>query len=113
MIRPCVTCKAVKCLSKYTPGITKSVVGINHQFYDGFNGKQVSIEAVQLVQLKEEIQKMQKELEEKQKKAGMIERRIDEKSSLLKVSEFIQNQSDKTELVALVEQLSVDEGMWE
>ena len=64
-----------------------------------------------MVQLKEEIQKIQKELEEKQKKAGMLERRIDEKNSLLKVSEFIQNQPDKTELVALVENLFSEQGM--
>ena len=97
---------------KYISAITKSV-GIDHQIYDGFNDKQVSVEAAQLVQLKEEIQKIQKELEEKQKKAGLIERRIEEKNSLFKVSEFIQNQPDKTELVSLVEQLSADEGMWE
>ena len=97
---------------KYISAITKSV-GIDHQIYDGFNDKQVSVEAAQLVQLKEEIQKIQKELEEKQKKAGLIERRIEEKNSLFKVSEFIQNQPDKTELVALVEQLSADEGMLE
>ena len=97
---------------KYISAITKSV-GIDHQIYDGSNDNQVSIDSAQLVQLKEEIQKIQRELEEKQKKAGLIERRIDEKNSLLKVSEFIQNQPDKTELVALVEQLSADEGMLE
>ena len=64
-----------------------------------------------MVQLKEEIQKIQRELEEKQKKAGMMERRIDEKNSLLKVSEFIQNQPDKTELVALVGHLFGEDGM--
>ena len=64
-----------------------------------------------MLQLKKEIQKIQKELEVKQKKADMVERRIDEKNSLLKVSEFIQNQPDKTEVVALVEQLSIDEGI--
>ena len=95
---------------KHTPGITKSI-GVNHQFYVGLNSKQVGIETAQLVQLKEEIQKIQRELEEKLKKAGLIERRIDEKNSLLKVSEFIQNQPDKTELVSLVEQLSIDEGI--
>ena len=61
--------------------------------------------------MREEIQKIQRELEEKQKKAGMMERRIDEKNSLLKVSEFIQNQPDKTELVALVEHLLGEDGM--
>ena len=64
-----------------------------------------------MLQLKKEIQKIQKELEVKQKKADMVERRIDEKNSLLKVSEFIQNQPDKIELVGLVEQLCGEEGI--
>ena len=64
-------------------------------FCDHFNDTQVDKEGVELLQLKKEIQKIQKELEVKQKKADTVERRIDEKNSLLKVSEFIQNQPDK------------------
>ena len=64
-----------------------------------------------MLQLKKEIQKIQRELEVKQKEADMVERRIDEKNSLLKVSEFIQNQPDRIELVGLVEQLCGVEGI--
>ena len=52
---------------------------------------------------------MQKELAEKQKKADEIERSIDEKTSLLKVSEFIQNEKDKTELVVLIDEMHLGE----
>lgn len=52
---------------------------------------------------------MQKELAEKQKKADEIEKSIDEKTSLLKVSEFIQNEKDKTELVVLIDEMHLGE----
>ena len=48
---------------------------------------------------------MQKEVEEKQKKADMIEKSIDEKTSLLKVSEFIQAEQDQSELLTLIDQI--------
>ena len=48
---------------------------------------------------------MQNELDEKQRKADMIERRIDEKTSLLKVSEFIQTEQDQSELLTLIDQI--------
>ena len=52
---------------------------------------------------------MQKELEEKQKKAEMIERGIDEKTSLLKISEFIQTEEDQSELLVLIDQMHLGE----
>ena len=52
---------------------------------------------------------MQRELAEKQKKADEIKRSIDEKTSLLKVSEFIQSEKDKTELVVLIEEMHLGE----
>ena len=56
-------------------------------------------------QTQQTIARMQKELEEKQKKADMIERSIDEKTSLLKVSEFIQTEQDQSELLTLIDQI--------
>ena len=52
---------------------------------------------------------MQRELAEKQKTADEIEESIDEKTSLLRVSEFIQNEKDKTELVVLIEEMHLGE----
>ena len=60
-------------------------------------------------QTQQAIRRMQKELEEKQKKADMIERSIDEKTSLLKVSEFIQNEQDQSELLTLIDQMDLGE----
>ena len=60
-------------------------------------------------QTQQTIARMQKELEEKQKKADMIERSIDEKTSLLKVSEFIQAEQDQTELLTLIDQMHLGE----
>ena len=48
---------------------------------------------------------MEKELEAKQKKADMIEKSIDEKTSLLKVSEFILSEQDQSELLTLIDQM--------
>ena len=56
-------------------------------------------------QTQQTIARMQKELEEKEKKAGMIEKSIDEKTSLLKVSEFIQTEQDQSELLVLIDQM--------
>ena len=52
---------------------------------------------------------MQKELEEKQNKADMIEKSIDEKTSLLIVSEFIQAEQDQSELLTLIDQMQLGE----
>ena len=52
---------------------------------------------------------MQRDLEEKQKKADMIEKSIDEKTSLLKVSEFIQTEQDQSELIMLIDQMFLSE----
>ena len=60
-------------------------------------------------QTQQTIARMQKELEEKQKKADMIERSIDEKTSLLKVSEFIQTEQDQSELLTLIDQMHLGE----
>ena len=60
-------------------------------------------------QTQQTIARMQKELEEKQKKADMIERSIDEKTSLLKVSEFIQAEKDQSELLTLIDQMDLGE----
>ena len=60
-------------------------------------------------QTQQTIARMQKELEEKQKKADMIERSIDEKTSLLKVSEFIQTEQDQSELLVLIDQMRLGE----
>ena len=60
-------------------------------------------------QTQQTIARMQKELEEKQKKADMIERSIDEKTSLLKVSELIQAEQDQTELLTLMDQMHLGE----
>ena len=60
-------------------------------------------------QTQQTIARMQKELEEKQKKADMIERSIDEKTSLLKVSEFIQAEQDQSELLTLMDQMHLGE----
>ena len=60
-------------------------------------------------QTQQTIARMQKELEEKQKKADMIERGIDEKTSLLKVSEFIQTEQDQSELLILLDQMHLGE----
>ena len=60
-------------------------------------------------QTQQTIARMQKELEEKQKKADMIERSIDEKTSLLKVSEFIQAEQDHSELLTLIDQMDLGE----
>ena len=60
-------------------------------------------------QTQQTIARMQKELEEKQKKADMIERSIDEKTSLLKVSEFIQTEQDQSELLTLIDQMDLGE----
>jgi hypothetical protein len=60
-------------------------------------------------QTRQAITIMQKELAEKQKKADEIEKIIDEKTSLLKVSEFIQNEKDKTELVVLIDEMHLGE----
>ena len=55
------------------------------------------------------IARLQMELEEKQKKADMIKKSIDEKSSLLKVSEFIQAEQDQSELLMLIDQMHLGE----
>ena len=60
-------------------------------------------------QIQQTIARMQKELEEKQKKADMIEKSIDEKTSLLKVSEFIQTEQDQSELLTLIDQMHLGE----
>ena len=60
-------------------------------------------------QTQQTIARMQKELEEKQKKADMIEKSIDEKTSLLKVSEFIQAEQDHSELLTLIDQMDLGE----
>ena len=60
-------------------------------------------------QTQQTIARMQKELEEKQKKADMIERSIDEKTSLLKISEFIQTEEDQSELLVLIDQMHLGE----
>ena len=54
---------------------------------------------------------MQTELAEKQRKADEIEKSIDEQTSLLKVSEFIQSEKDKTELVVLIEEMHLGESV--
>ena len=59
--------------------------------------------------IQQTIARMQRELEEKQKKADMIERSIDEKTSLLKVSEFIQTEQDQSELIMLIDQMLLSE----
>ena len=56
-------------------------------------------------QTQQMIARMQNELEEKQKKADMIEKSIDEKTSLLKVSEFILSEQDQSELLTLIDQM--------
>ena len=55
------------------------------------------------------IARMQRELEEKQKKADMIEKSIDGKTSLLKVSEYIQTEQDQSELINLIDQMCLGE----
>ena len=60
-------------------------------------------------QTQQTIARMQKELEEKQKKADMIETSIEEKTSLLKVSEFIQTEQDQSELIMLIDQMLLSE----
>ena len=60
-------------------------------------------------QTQQTIARMQKELEEKQKKADMIERSIDEKTSVLTVSEFIQTEQDQSELLTLIDQMDLGE----
>ena len=60
-------------------------------------------------QTQQTIARIQKELEEKQKKADMIEKSIDEKTSLLKVSEFIQAEQDHSELLTLIDQMDLGE----
>ena len=60
-------------------------------------------------QTQQTIARMQKELEEKQKKADMIETSIEEKTSLLKVSEFIQTEQDQSELLTLIDQMDLGE----
>ena len=60
-------------------------------------------------QTQQTIARMQKELEEKQKKADMIERSIDEKTSILKVSELIQAEQDQSELLTLIDQMDLGE----
>ena len=60
-------------------------------------------------QTKRTINIMQNELYEKQRKADMIERRIDEKTSLLKVSEFIQTEQDQSEQLVLIDQIRLGE----
>ena len=60
-------------------------------------------------QTQQTIARMQKELEQKQKKADMIERSIDEKTSLLNVSEFIQTEQDQSELLTLIDQMDLGE----
>ena len=60
-------------------------------------------------QTQQTIARMQKELEEKQKKADMIETSIEEKTSLLKVSEFIQTEQDQSELLTLTDQMDLGE----
>ena len=77
---------------------------------------QLANESIDLELLKTDIQqtqqtiaRMQMELEEKQKKVDMIERSIDEKTSLLKVSEFIQAEQDQIELLTLIDQIRLGE----
>ena len=60
-------------------------------------------------QTQQTIARIQKELEEKQKKADMKEKSIDEKTSLLKVSEFIQAEQDHSELLTLIDQMDLGE----
>ena len=60
-------------------------------------------------QTQKTIARMQNELEEKQKQADMIEKSIDEKTSLLKVSEFIQAEQGQTELLVLIDQMHLGE----
>ena len=60
-------------------------------------------------QTQQTIARMQKELEEKQNKADMIEKSIDEKTSLLIVSEFIQAEQDQRELLTLIDQMHLGE----
>ena len=77
---------------------------------------QLTNESADLKLLKSDIQRiqqtiarMQRDLEEKQKKADMIEKSIDEKTSLLKVSEFIQAEQDHSELLTLIDQMDLGE----
>ena len=65
----------------------------------------VDEKALELFTLKEEIQQMQVEISKKEEYVQMIEKIVDEKRSLLKVSEFIQTEQDEAELVILIEQM--------
>ena len=58
---------------------------------------------------KQTISRMQRELEEKQKKADMMEKSVDERTSLLKVSEFIETEQDQSELLVLIDQMCLGE----
>ena len=58
---------------------------------------------------KQTISRMQRELEEKQKKANMMEKSVDEKTSLLQVSVVIQTEQDKSELLELIDQTCLGE----
>ena len=77
---------------------------------------QLTNESVALELLKADIQetkqtisRMQRELEEKQKKADMMEKSVDERTSLLKVSEFIETEQDQSELLVLIDQMCLGE----
>ena len=58
---------------------------------------------------KQTISRMQKELEEKQKKADMMEKSVDERTFLLKVSEFIETEQDQSELLVPIDQVCLGE----
>ena len=60
-------------------------------------------------QTQQTITRMQRELEKEQKKVDMIEKSIDEKTSLLKASEFIQTEQDQSELLVLIDQMGLGE----
>ena len=72
---------------------------------------QLTNENAELKLLKTDIQQTQQTSSrmQKQKKADMIERSIDEKSSLLKISEFIQKEQDQSELLVLIDQMRIGE----
>ena len=72
---------------------------------------QLTNESAELKLLKIDIQRAQQTSSrmQKQKKADMIERSIDEKSSLLKISEFIEMEQDQSELLVLIDQMHIGE----
>ena len=66
-------------------------------------------ESADIQQTQQTIARMQRELEEKQKKADMMEKCVVERTSLLKVSEFIETEQDQSELPVLIDQMCLGE----